>query len=153
MAAALKGQIEAGKVELTELRGKMTVKLKDKVLFPSGSATIGKQGRAALVAVAGVLAGAEGRLIRVEGHTDDVRARKPYASNWELSTARAVAVVRFLQAQGVDPARLAAAGHGPYRPVAPNVTATGRSQNRRIEIVLAPVEDGPPARAGAAGRM
>ena len=60
-----------------------------------------------------------------------------FPSNWELSTARALAVVRYLQENGVDPSRLAGAGYGQYQPIAPNDTAEGRSQNRRIEIVLA----------------
>jgi chemotaxis protein MotB len=92
-----------------------------------------------------VLAGVENKVIRVEGHTDDVPAGGAYPTNWELSTARALAVVRFLQSQGIDPSRLAAAGYGEYRPIAPNDTAEGRSQNRRIEIVLAAAEESPPA--------
>jgi chemotaxis protein MotB len=146
MAAALRGQIESGRVELTELRGKMTVKMKDKILFSSGSATIGKDGKSALAAVAEVLRGVEGKVFRVEGHTDDVPLGRGAYTNWELSTARALAVVRYLQDQGVDPARLAAAGYGEFKPIAPNDTAEGRSQNRRIEIVLAP-DDAPDAAA------
>jgi chemotaxis protein MotB len=145
LASSLKEEISAGRVELTELRGKMTVKMKDKILFSSGSAAIGKPGLAALQAVADALKNVSGKTIRVEGHTDNVPAmRSKFASNWELSTARALAVVRFLQVAGVDPAKLAAAGYGEYQPVAPNDSADGRSQNRRIEIVLAPA-DGAPA--------
>jgi chemotaxis protein MotB len=138
MAAALRGQIEAGRIELTELRGKMTVKMKDKILFSSGSAKLGQEGKDALRAVAEVLAGVKGKVIRVEGHTDNVpRGHSPFATNWELSASRALAVVRFLQECGVDPARLAGAGYGEYHPIAPNDTPEGRSLNRRIEIVLA----------------
>jgi chemotaxis protein MotB len=141
MANALRGQIDAGRIELTELRGKMTVKMKDKILFSSGSAMLGKDGKDALGAVAEVLRGVEGKLVRVEGHTDNVPlGRGRFATNWELSTARALAVLRFLQDEGVDPTRLAAAGYGEFQPIAPNDTAEGRSQNRRIEIVLAPAE-------------
>jgi len=145
MAEALKSQIDQGRVELTELRGRMTVKLKDKILFSSGSATVGKAGKEALAAVAGVLAGVQNKVIRVEGHTDDVPSGGVYPTNWELSTARALAVLRFLQSQGIDPSRLAAAGYAEFRPIAPNDTPEGRSQNRRIEIVLAAPEDAPPA--------
>jgi chemotaxis protein MotB len=145
MAAALKGQIEQGKVEVSELKGRMTVKLKDKILFSSGSAKVGKEGRDALASVAGVLKDVQGKVVRVEGHTDDVPAGGAYPSNWELSTARALAVVRFLESQGLDPSRLAAAGYGEHRPVAANDTPEGRSQNRRIEIVLAAADDVPPA--------
>jgi chemotaxis protein MotB len=141
MANALRGQIDAGRIELTELRGKMTVKMKDKILFSSGSATLGRDGKEALAAVAEVLRGVEDKVIRVEGHTDDVpTSRSVYPTNWELSVARALAVVRFLQSSGVDPERLAAAGYGEFQPITANDTAEGRSQNRRIEIVLAPAD-------------
>lgn len=152
MASALRGEIDAGRVELTELRGKMTVKMKDKILFSSGSATLGRPGKDALRAVAEVLRGVEGKVIRVEGHTDNVPLGRGYVTNWDLSVARSLAVVRFLQESGVDPTRLAAAGYGEHQPIASNDTPEGRSQNRRIEIVLAPGEtpEPPPAPAPAA---
>jgi chemotaxis protein MotB len=153
MASALRGEIESGRIELTELRGKMTVKMKDKILFSSGSATIGKDGKAALAAVAEVLRGVEGKVFRVEGHTDNVPLGRGAYTNWELSSARALAVVRYLQDQGVDPARLAAAGYGEFKPIAPNDTPEGRSQNRRIEIVLAPADAPEPSPAPASGKM
>lgn len=143
LAGSLKGEIEAGRVELTELRGKMTVKMKDKILFSSGSAALGKDGRGALQAVADALRNVQGKTIRVEGHTDNVpTAGSAFATNWHLSTARSLAVVRFLQSAGVDPTKLAAAGYGEFQPVADNETADGRSLNRRIEIVLAPADGG-----------
>jgi chemotaxis protein MotB len=151
MATALRGEIDSGRVELTELRGKMTVKMKDKILFSSGSATLGRPGKDALRAVAEVLRGVAGKVIRVEGHTDNVPlGRGGFATNWDLSVARALAVVRFLQESGVEPTRLAAAGYGEYQPIAANDTPEGRSQNRRIEIVLAPgdVPAAAPAPAG-----
>jgi chemotaxis protein MotB len=151
MANALRGQIDAGRIELTELRGKMTVKMKDKILFSSGSATVGKEGREALAAVAEVLRGIDGKVIRVEGHTDNVPLARG-ATNWDLSVARALAVVRALQDGGVDPARLAAAGYGEHQPIASNDTPEGRSQNRRIEIVLAPA-DAPPAEGTVPSKM
>jgi chemotaxis protein MotB len=153
MAAALRGQIDAGRVELTELRGKMTVKMKDKILFSSGSASIAKEGKEALAAVAEVLRGLDGKVIRVEGHTDNVPLGRGAYTNWELSAARALAVVRFLQDQGVDPTRLAAAGYGEHQPISPNDTPEGRSQNRRIEIVLAPADAPAPAAAAAPAKM
>jgi chemotaxis protein MotB len=138
LAGSLQGEIENGRVELSELKGKLTVKMQDKVLFASGSATIGKEGQGALAKVAEALRGVQGRVIRIEGHTDDVPTGGGlFPTNWELSTARALAVVRFLQDKGVDPTRLAAAGYGPYQPIAGNDTPEGRSQNRRIEMVLA----------------
>ncbi len=153
MASALRGQIDAGRVELTELRGKMTVKMKDKILFSSGSARLGKDGQEALAAVAGVLRDIGDKVIRVEGHTDNVPlGRGAFATNWDLSTARALAVVRFLQDAGVDPVRLAAAGYGEFQPIAANDTPEGRSQNRRIEIVLAPADAPSPVQREAGAR-
>jgi len=153
LAGALRSEIDAGRVELTELRGKMTVKMKDKILFSSGSASIGKDGRAALKAVADALRGVAGKAIRVEGHTDNVpTAGGSFPTNWELSSARALAVVRFLQEKGVDPTRLAAAGYGEFQPIASNETEKGRSLNRRIEIVLAPAEGAVPSGPSAKSR-
>jgi len=75
--------------------------------------------------------------IRVEGHTDDVPIHSDkFASNWELSAARAVTVARYFQGLGVVPERLAATGFGEYRPIADNATPEGRAANRRVEIFL-----------------
>lgn len=152
LASSLRGEIEAGRVELMELRGKTTVKMKDKILFASGSATVGADGRAALKKVAEALRGLQGKAIRVEGHTDNVPTGGAggFATNWELSAARALAVVRFLQENGVDATRLSGVGFGEFQPVAPNDSPEGRSQNRRIEIVLAPIEGAVPAAPAAA---
>jgi len=142
LASSLRSEIEAGRIEIQELRGRTTVKMKDKILFASGSATIGPDGRAALRKVADALRGRQGRTIRVEGHTDNVPTgpSSPFATNWELSTARALAVVHFLQEAGIDPTRLSGAGYAEYQPVDSNETPEGRSLNRRIEIVLVPIE-------------
>ncbi|HSH70991.1 MAG TPA: OmpA family protein, partial [Deferrisomatales bacterium] len=91
----------------------------------------------------------------VEGHTDDVPIRgvlaQRFPTNWELSAARALSVVRFLQeVGGVDPARLAAAGYGEYRPAVPNDSAENRARNRRIELKLVPLPQAePPEEADA----
>jgi chemotaxis protein MotB len=144
LAQSLQQEISEGKIELSELKGRMTVNLKDKILFASGSASVGKEGQEALVKIADALKGVNGRIIRVEGHTDDQPVAKagPFPSNWELSLARAMAVVRALQDAGVDPTVLSAAGYGQYQPVAPNDSPENRSLNRRIEIVLAPQQGG-----------
>jgi chemotaxis protein MotB len=146
LAQALREEISAGQVEISELRGRMTLRLKDQILFASGSVAVNREGRATLDRVATALRGIRGRTIRVEGYTDNVPVGPsgPYPSNWELSTARAVAVVRHLQERGVDPTLLAAAGYGEFHPVASNDSPDGRSQNRRIEIVLAASIDGTP---------
>jgi chemotaxis protein MotB len=151
LAAALRGEIENGRIELMELRGRTTVKMKDKILFGSGSSTLGADGRDALRKVAEALRGVQGRAIRVEGHTDDVPtgAGGPFPTNWELSAARALAVVRYLQDAGVDPTRLSGVGYGEFQPIESNATPEGRSLNRRIEIVLAPIEGAVAATAAA----
>ncbi len=151
LASALRGEIESGRVELMELRGRTTVKMKDKILFASGSATIGADGRDALKKVADALRTLQGKLIRVEGHTDNVPTGHagPFPTNWELSSARALAVVRFLQDNGVDPTRLSGAGFGEFQPISPNDSPDGRSLNRRIEIVLVPLEGAVAAPAAA----
>jgi chemotaxis protein MotB len=140
LAKSLNKEISEGKIQLSELQGRMTVQLKDKILFASGSTRVNKEGQDALVKIADALKTVQGRIIRVEGHTDDVPMPKdgPFPSNWELSLARAMAVVRALQDSGVDPTVLSAAGYGQYQPIAPNDSEKNRSLNRRIEIVLAP---------------
>ena len=143
LSKSLQKEISEGKVELSELKGRMTVNLKDKILFASGSTHVGKEGDEALVKIAAALKDVKGKIIRVEGHTDDVPTdpKGQFPSNWELSLARSMAVVRSLQDAGVDPTRLSAAGYGPYQPIAANDTADHRSLNRRIEIVLAPADN------------
>nr|QKW93950.1 flagellar motor rotation protein MotB [Vitiosangium cumulatum] len=149
LAKSLKEEIKTGKIELSELKGRMVVKMKDKILFSSGSTKLNKEGQEALEKVAQALKDVQGKLIRVEGHTDNVPvpsdAKTEFASNWELSTTRALVVVKLLQEQGVPPTMLSALGYGEYQPIASNQTAEGRSLNRRIEIVLAPAEQAPSA--------
>lgn len=146
LAGSLQSQIQAGQVEISELRGKMTVKLKDKILFASGSARLGKDGRVALDAVAEAFKSLEGKNVLVAGFTDDVPVSKAgaFADNWDLSTARAASVVRYLQAKGVPPEMLGAGGFSQYRPVAANDSAANRSLNRRIEIALTAADYVPP---------
>lgn len=146
LAGSLKEQIQSGQVEISELRGKMTVKLKDKVVFSSGSAALNKQGRDALDAVAKAFQGLQGKTVVVAGYTDNVptSAKGAFKDNWDLSTARAVSVVRYLQTKGVEPKMLGAAGFAEYRPLASNDSAEGRSQNRRIEIALTAADYIPP---------
>jgi chemotaxis protein MotB len=145
LAQSLQGQISAGQIELSELKGKMTVKLKDKILFSSGSAKIGKEGKIALDAVAEAFKSLKGKNVIVAGYTDNVPiGTSGYPDNWALSSARAASVVRYLASKGVDPQTLGAAGFSEYRPLAANDTPEGRSQNRRIEIALTPADYTPP---------
>ncbi|MFL5320537.1 MAG: OmpA family protein [Myxococcaceae bacterium] len=139
----LKNEIGKGEILLSEANGKIRVDLVDKVLFDSGQADLSPRGQEVLGRVAGVLKDVDDKTIQVSGHTDDSpitdKLLTRYPTNWELSVARAVNVVRFLSEQGKVPQkRLMAAGYGEFRPVASNATAAGRAANRRIEILLAP---------------
>ena len=142
---SLKDQIAAQEVEVIETGNKLKVIFVDKILFDSGSAEINPKGKELLRVLAMSLKENKNHNIVVEGHTDNVSLTaylmKRFPSNWELSTARAAAVARFFQEEGgVDPQRLSACGYSFNRPVAPNDTAEGRRQNRRIEIVLGSVD-------------
>jgi chemotaxis protein MotB len=142
IALKLQHMVAAGDVKISLRDGRMVLTLPTDVLFDSGQVDIKPRGRAGLAQIAGVLRSLQGRQLQVAGHTDDVpisTARFP--SNWELSTARGVEVVRFLLRQGVAPEQLSAAGYGEYDPVAGNTSPEGRSRNRRIEITLMPQID------------
>lgn len=109
----------------------------DRVLFDLGKAALKPEAKEVLRALAEELK-MWGNHIRVEGHTDNLPIRTaPYPSNWELSTARATEVLRYLiEVGGLAPERLSAAGYGEYRPIASNETEEGRARNRRVDIVL-----------------
>ena len=131
--------IDTGKLEVEFRRGQMVVKLPAQVLFPSGSDELSEGGKAALAEVAGILRTLPGRRFTVAGHTDDVPVKGgAFASNWALSTARAVTVTQTLIRKGVKPRNLVAAGYGEFAPVSSNKTEAGRRRNRRIEIILQP---------------
>ena len=142
---SLKDQIAQQQIEVVNMEDKLKVIFIDKILFDSGSSNINKNGKKLLLRMASFLRDNKKQHILIEGHTDNVplkeRLKKRFASNWELSTARAAAIARFLHQKGsLDPKRLSACGYSCYRPVAPNNTEKGRRQNRRIEIILVPAE-------------
>jgi chemotaxis protein MotB len=135
----LRAMIDAGQLKVIIRDGRMLIALESDVLFDSGKTNLKADGQAALAKLAPVLAGITDRKYLVAGHTDDVPIKtSKFPSNWELSTARAVEVVRFLVSNGMKPQQVAAAGYGEFDPVAPNDTPEHRTQNRRIEIVLQP---------------
>ena len=124
--------------------GKVYVSMENKLLFNSGSWTVGSEGKKAVVEVARVLAQNPDISVLIEGHTDNV----PYSgsgqieNNWDLSTKRATAIVNIMRENpGVNPQNLTAAGRGEYAPLVENTTAEGKSKNRRIEIILTPKLD------------
>ena len=143
IATSLKEEIEAEEIELVELEDTLKVVFIDKILFDSGSVEINEKGRKILLVVADSIRAHKDQNLLVEGHTDNTplspALKERFPSNWELSAARAAAVVRFIQKVGqLQPERLSARGYSYYRPVASNKTKEGRHQNRRIEIILGP---------------
>jgi len=129
-----------------ERRGLVVRVLTDKLLFDSGQATLQPQGDPLLEEVASLLNVDKTHPITVEGNTDNRPiATAAFPSNWELSTARATTVVRFLIAHGVGAERLAAAGYAALHPVDSNATADGRARNRRVDIVLMRLNPVPPS--------
>lgn len=137
----MKGEIEKGEITISELKGRLTVNMVDAILFDSGKAEIKPSGLEVLQRVVEILVGGQDKMIRIEGHTDNVPIvgllARTYPTNWELSAARAINVTRFLELRGVDTRSLEAVAYGEFRPVADNSTEEGRARNRRIEIILA----------------
>lgn len=139
LAVKLKSMVDSGQLEVVMREGKMMLKLPDDILFASGKTKLKKAGREALLQVAEVLKTVAGRDFLIAGHTDNVPMKRgKFKSNWDLSTARAVEVVKLMVAAGVDGARLGGAGFGEFDPVADNETKEGRAKNRRLEIILMP---------------
>ncbi len=139
--------IDAGQLDVRVVRGRMVVQLSSGILFDSGKVDIKPEGRRVLDEVATVLQSIPDRNYQIEGHTDNVPivASSRYPSNWELSTARATEVVKYLVSKGLEPERLSAAGFAEFTPVAPNDTPENRAKNRRIEIVVLPNLDEMPS--------
>lgn len=143
LVGKLEEEIQRGEVKISELKGKLTVNVVDKILFDSGQAALKPAGIKVLQQIGDILKTAVDKDIQVEGHTDNVPIRgtltQVYPTNWELSTARATTVLHFLQDKvGISGERLSAIGYGEYQPIASNGTAEGRALNRRIQIVLTP---------------
>ncbi|HEX9756735.1 MAG TPA: OmpA family protein [Nitrospiria bacterium] len=141
----LEGEIQEGAIKITRVKEKLSMNLVEKILFDSGSSELKPQGIKVLKKVGQALQKVTDKEIRVEGHTDNVpvsnRIAERFSSNWELSASRATTVARYLQEkEGVDPRRLAVSGYASYRPVVSNETPQGKAQNRRIEIVLVPLD-------------
>ncbi|WP_417352752.1 OmpA family protein [Flavobacterium alkalisoli] len=143
LSRALNG-FEGKGLTIEHKNGKVYVSMENKLLFNSGSWTVGTEGKRAVSEVAKVLADNPDIAVLIEGHTDNV----PYngsgqiESNWDLSTKRATAIVNIIREnKGVDPKNLTAAGRGEFAPIADNDTAEGKSKNRRIEIILTPKLD------------
>jgi chemotaxis protein MotB len=137
----MRADLESRDVTISKLQGKLTVSIVDRVMFDSGEAVLKPDGESVLRKVADLLAAHPELKIHVIGHTDNVPIRNRFSSNWELSTARALAAVHFLTEQaGVAPDRVGALGYGEHRPIGDNSTSEGRARNRRIAITILPDE-------------
>lgn len=143
LSKSLQDEISKGNITIQQVRDQLTINMVDRVLFDSGQAQVKPAGVKVLKQVGDVLNTITDKQIRIEGHTDNVpissKLQDKFKTNWELSTARATNVVRYLIDQGgVNRQYLSAVGYAETRPVATNDTDEGRSSNRRIEIVLHP---------------
>jgi chemotaxis protein MotB len=115
----------------------LQIELKDSILFSSGSADTSEQAQKIFDEIANILKN-YANPVQVEGFTDNIPINSvKYPTNWELSAARASAIVKYLAIRGVAPERLSAVGYGEFQPVADNVTEQGRAQNRRVTIMVA----------------
>jgi chemotaxis protein MotB len=141
MTEALKG-FNSNDLSVYQKNGKVYVRLSENLLFPSGSAVVNPNGVDALSKLAAVLNLNSDVSVNIEGHTDSIPIRGRFKDNWELSTARANAIVRVLvDNYKVDPVRVIASGHSYYDPIESNSTPEGRAKNRRTEIILSPKLD------------
>ena len=143
LSRSLKDEIAKGNITIQQVRDRLTINMVDRVLFDSGRADIKPAGVKVLKQVSDVLSKITDKQIRIEGHTDNVpistKLQDKFKTNWELSTARATIVVRYLIDQGgVQKEVLSAVGYADTHPIASNDSEEGRSSNRRIEIVLHP---------------
>ncbi len=146
LVAKLRSMIDSGQLKVVIRNGRMIIALPNDILFESGKTEVKAEGKTALAKVAQVLATVPDRDFLIAGHTDDVPIKTSrFPSNWELSTARAVEVVKFLVQNGMAPKVVAATGYAQFDPVVKNDSDANRAQNRRIEIVLQPnLSDLPP---------
>jgi chemotaxis protein MotB len=129
------GHIPPGSVTMRITAEGLVISLHEFGFFPSGSAEVRAASIPLLSSLAVTLPAGP---LRIEGHTDNIPIHTAqFATNWELSTARATAIARLLLERGpIDPANLSAAGYAEFHPVASNATAEGRSRNRRVDIIL-----------------
>ena len=135
----LQSMIDGGQLTVSIDGGRIVIDLPYDVLFKTGSANLNTEGQQAMMQIGEVLSQFSDRRFQVEGHTDNVPIKSArYPSNWELSTARALAVLHLQTEMGVAPENISAAGFGEFRPKADNKTEEGRRLNRRSEIVMLP---------------
>jgi chemotaxis protein MotB len=142
LSLKFKRMVDDGQLSIIVRDGRMVLRLPNDVLFDTGRVEVKPKGQETLKAVAEVMKTLTNRHFQVSGHTDNVPIRTAkFASNWELSSGRALEVVHFLVAQSVEQGMLSAAGYSDVDPIAPNDNAEGKQKNRRMEISLQPMLD------------
>lgn len=140
MLGQFRSMISAGQLRVRAVRGRLVIELPAGILFDSGRAELKPEGQQVLTQVASVLTQIRDRDFLVAGHTDNQRLSRGgrYDDNWDLSSARATTVVRFLAQNQVPAEHLGAAGYAEFQPARANDTDDNRAQNRRVEIILMP---------------
>jgi len=131
---------ESDELSIYQKDGNVYVSLQEKLLFKSGSDVVDPKGKEALKSLAQILSSTKDINVIIEGHTDNVPIKTElYKDNWDLSAARAIAIVRILTSEnGFDSNRITASGRGEFHPVLSNETDQGRSGNRRTDVILSP---------------
>jgi chemotaxis protein MotB len=137
----LEGEVGQKTIEIQTYKNALTINIMDQIFFNSGESRIKTDGMDVLRRVGEVLSSLPDKMIRVEGHTDDVpiglSLRDTFPNNWMLGAARATAVAEYLRTKsGIDPTRIVVVSYSQYRPLVPNTTPEGRAKNRRIEILV-----------------
>ncbi len=137
---SLQSEVGADQVQIKQLQNRLQVTMVNSILFPEGGWELSHQGQQSLSKVVPALQGVTGKQVVIAGYTDNLPIEEPLArrfpSNWDLAAGRAVSVVRYFEAQGIDPNQLSAVAFGKYHPIASNDTPEGRAKNRRISIVI-----------------
>jgi chemotaxis protein MotB len=146
LSEVLQDEIKKGEAQVRVVNAQTVLDVSDGVLFDLGKAELNERGKVVLQRVGEVLAKMDGKLVQIGAHTDTPKISgklaKTFATSWELSSARATSVVRFLEEQAKVPgARMIAAGFSAYQPVASNSSSSGRRKNRRIAITLLPLPE------------
>ncbi len=136
----LRAEIENGEITLKRYKTKTIINIDNSILFDSGRAMLKQKVRKSLAKIAQAINKFPENNIQIEGHTDNVPIHtEQFPSNWELSSARALAVLRFFADKtDMDPRKLSAVGYGEYHPLAPNDTKDNKRLNRRVDIVILP---------------
>lgn len=137
--------VNAGKLSVKMVNGRMTVALSTDILFSSGSAKLSAEGIKAIKEVSLLLKTLDGRKYQIEGHTDNIPIKSEvYPSNWELASARAITVLKTMIDGGLPADQVSGASYGDTQPIADNATPEGKKLNRRISIVIVPDLSGLP---------